>query len=77
MFTINVTARFDEKELPILRNEISAFARFWVDSVYAPPMLRGAPEARMVHLRQALESQGHLAEEVRKSRATMKEPARG
>ena len=77
MFTLNVTARFEDADLPYLRNEISGFARFWVDSVYGPSMLRNAPSSRMVHLRQALENQGHLAEEVRKAKATMKEPSRG
>jgi len=77
MFTMNVTARFADRDLPILRNEITSFARFWVDSVYAEPMLRGAPPARMAHLRQALENQGHLAEAVRRAKAEMKEPSRG
>jgi hypothetical protein len=39
-------------------------------------MVKG-PSTRMVHLRQALDNQGHLAEEVRKAKATMKEPSRG
>ncbi len=77
MFTLNATARYAEADLSSLRSEISAFARFWVDSVYAEPMLRHAPSSRMVHLRQALENQGHLAEEVRRAKAEMAEPARG
>ena len=77
MFTINCTARYAAEEIPLLRNEVAAFARFWVDSVYGDAMLRTAGAERMVHLRQALEQQDHLAEEVRKAKTTMTEPARG
>jgi ectoine hydroxylase-related dioxygenase (phytanoyl-CoA dioxygenase family) len=77
MFTINCTARYTEADLPYLRHEISAFARFWTESVYGPAMTRTASPRRLVHLRQTLDHQGHLAEEVRRARATMKEPSRG
>jgi ectoine hydroxylase-related dioxygenase (phytanoyl-CoA dioxygenase family) len=77
MFTINCTARFAEADMPLLRNEIAGFARFWIDSVYGEAMLRTASPARRVHLEQALGQQDHLAEAVRKAKATMSEPARG
>ncbi len=77
MFTINCTAHYSDDELPLLRNEVAAFARFWVDSVYGEAMLRTATPARMVHLAQPLAQQDHLVEEVRKAKLTMKEPARG
>lgn len=77
MFTINCTAHYQEAEMPLLRNEVAAFARFWVDSVYGEAMLRTASPQRLVHLQQAIDQQDHLAEEVRKAKLTMKEPARG
>jgi len=77
MFTINCTARYKDDEMPYLRNEISAFARFWVDTVYSDIMLRTASPQRMVHLQQAMTQQDHLAEEVRKAKMTMTEPSRG
>lgn len=77
MFTINCTAHYREEEIPLLRNEIAAFARFWVDSVYGDAMLKSASPERMVHLQQALSQQAHLADEVRKAKLTMPEPARG
>lgn len=77
MFTINCTARYAADELPLLRNEIGAFARFWVDSLYGDAMLRTAGPARMTHLAQPLEHEDHLAAEVEKAKATMTEPARG
>lgn len=77
MFTINCTARYQDDELPLLRNEVAALARFWIDSVYGEAMLRSATPERMVHLAQPLAQQDHLAEEVRQAKLTMKEPARG
>lgn len=77
MFTINCTARYTTEELPYLRNEISAFARFWIDSIYGDAMLQTAGPHRMVHLEQPLSYQDHLTEEVRKAKATMAEPSRG
>jgi hypothetical protein len=77
MFTINCTAHYQPDEIPLLKNEIAAFARFWVNSVYGDTMLQTATPQRLVHLEQPLSQQDHLAEEVRKAKLTMKEPARG
>ena len=77
MFTINCTAHYAEADLPLLRNEVASFARFWPDNVYGEAMRRTATPQRMVHMRQGLSQQDHLAEEVRKAKATMKEPSRG
>jgi hypothetical protein len=77
MFTINCTARYKNDEISLLRNEIGAFARFWIDSVYGETMLRTASPQRMVHLQQPLSQQDHLVEETRKAKMTMKEPSRG
>lgn len=77
MFTINCTAHYKDEEMPLLHNEIGAFARFWVDSVYGEAMVKSASPQRMIHLQQPLSQQAHLVEEVRKAKLTMKEPARG
>jgi len=77
MFTINCSPRHTDDQLPILRDEISAFARFWVDSVYGEAMLRNASPQRMLHLEQALANQDHLADISRQSRQEMTEPSRG
>ena len=77
MFTINATAHYSDADLPLLRNEVGSFARFWPDSVYGEAMLRTASPQRLVHMQQALGQQDHLAAEVVKAKATMKEPARG
>ena len=77
MFTINCTARYAEADLPLLRNEVAGFARFWPDSLYGEAMLRTASPERMVHMQQGLSQADHLAAEVVKAKATMKEPSRG
>jgi hypothetical protein len=77
MFTINCTRRYADDEIPLLRNEVAAFARFWVDSVYGPAMLRTASPQRMTHLSQPLTQLDHLADKVREAKLTMSEPARG
>jgi hypothetical protein len=77
MFTINCTRRYRDDETEWLRNEVAAFARFWVPGVYGDAMLRTAGPARRVHLEQGLSQNDFLAAEVEKARATMSEPARG
>ena len=77
MFTINATAHYQDEDIPYLKTIISGAARFWIDSVYGERMLRTATPERMIHLQQSLDNQGHLPEEVRKAKLTMKEPARG
>ena len=77
MFTINCTYHFADDELHLLRNEVSGYARFWVESPYGEAMLRTATPRRMVHLQQVLANQAHLPEAVRKAKETMSEPSRG
>ncbi|MBM3265691.1 MAG: phytanoyl-CoA dioxygenase family protein, partial [candidate division Zixibacteria bacterium] len=77
MFTINCTSRYSDEDIPYLLNEISAFARFWIESVYGDEMIRTAGPERMKHLEQPLAYQDHLAEEVKKAKEQMKESSRG
>lgn len=77
MFTLNYSPRHTPEQIPILREEISAFARFWINSVYGEAMLRTAGPERRRHLEQAMEHQDHLAELTRQARERMKEPSRG
>ena len=77
MFTINCTAHYAEADIPLLRNEVAGFARFWPDSLYGAAMMRTATPQRMVHMQQGLSQSDHLAAEVVKAKATMKEPSRG
>jgi ectoine hydroxylase-related dioxygenase (phytanoyl-CoA dioxygenase family) len=77
MFTINCTAHYAQAEIPLLRNEVAGFARFWPDSLYGEAMMRTASPQRLVHMQQGLSQADHLAAEVVKAKATMKEPSRG
>jgi len=86
MFTINCTQRFTDEQLPLLRKNITAFtayrdqhsayAKYFTDSVYGEAMLRMAGPDRMRHLEQVLANQDHLPAETRKAKETMSEPAR-
>lgn len=77
MFTINCTQHYQPDQIVYLKNLIAGGARFWIDKVYSEKMLRTASPERMIHLKQSLENQDHLAEETRKAKLTMSEPARG
>ncbi len=77
MFTMNFSRRHTEEELPILRTEVSKFARFWVDSVYGDALIDTAGPERMRHLEQALANQDHLPGLSQEARDKMGEPSRG
>ena len=76
MFTINLQERFREEDLPELREEIAAMARFWIDSAYGEAMLRTASPSRMRHLEQRLANEDQLPELAKKAREEMDEPSR-
>lgn len=77
MFTINLCQRYPEERIQELRDYISGAARFWIDRVYGPAMVRTAGPQRQRHLEQVMANDGHLAELARKARETMPEPSRG
>ncbi len=77
MFTINLSQRYRDEDLPELRQYVSNFARFWVDEAYGETMVRTADAARLRHLEQIMANDDHLPELSRKARAEMKEPSRG
>ena len=77
MFTINCTLKHEEEQLDLMRKEVSAFARFWMDQVYGETMLRTAGPARMRHLEQPLANQDHLPALAAQARAERAEPSRG
>ena len=77
MFTLNCTVRHAEEQLPLMRKEVSNFARFQVDSIYGEAMVDGAGPGRMRHLAQALANQDHLPELAQQAREARSEPSRG
>ncbi|MCX5658161.1 MAG: phytanoyl-CoA dioxygenase family protein [Planctomycetota bacterium] len=77
MFTINCCERYPEQDLQVLRDYISGFARFWVDTPYSETMLRTAGPARMRHLEQVLANDDHLPALTKAAREKMAEPSRG
>lgn len=77
MFTINLCQRYPDERLQDLRDYIGGAARFWIDRVYGPAMVRTAGPERQRHLEQVLANDGHLAALSAKARTTMAEPSRG
>ena len=77
MFTINCCQRFGQDQIHLLKKDIAARARFWVDRNYGEKMIATANERRMVHLEQVMANDSHLAELSARSREEMVEPSRG
>ena len=77
MFTMNCTSHHTPEQLPLIREEISGFARFQVDHAYGEAMLRTATPARLRHLEQAIAQDGHLAALSAEHRRQHPESARG
>ncbi len=62
MFTINLTQRFAERDIGVLRDFIGGQHVWCVRSVHGPAMLRTAGPERMRHLEQVQANQDHLPE---------------
>ena len=77
MYTMNFCCRYPEDRLGELQNQLGSEARFWIDRIHGEAMIRTAGPERMVHLRQVMENDTHLAELSRELKKTMSEPARG
>ena len=77
MFTINFTEKFRDDQLDQLKNILGKEARFWIDRIHGEPMVNTASKERMVHLKQVMENDTHLAAITKQLKKTMSEPARG
>ena len=77
MLTINASERYPCDQTEALREWISAFAEYSVDSIYGDKMLATADTERMRHLEQALANQDHLPALAAKVRQERDKPSRG
>jgi hypothetical protein len=78
MFTLNCCARCETPaEIEDLEKYIGSHARFWIDHLHSDVMRQSASPARMRHLRQPMEHEGHLAALSAQARQEGAEPARG
>ena len=77
MFTMNFTEKFADNQLDELKNILGQEARFWIDRIHGEIMVETASEERMVHLKQVMENDTHLADLTKELKKTMSEPARG
>jgi hypothetical protein len=78
MFTLNLCRRAATTvEIADLRDYIGAHARFWIERLHSDVMRNTASPARMRHLQQVIEHEGHLPALAEKARREMPEPSRG
>jgi hypothetical protein len=77
MFTMNFCQRYPDADLPLLREYISGFSRFWLDRVYGSKMLGTSNPQRQRHLEQVMANDYELPELSRQARAKMGEVSRG
>ncbi|CAN5817095.1 hypothetical protein BH10CHL1_BH10CHL1_26930 [soil metagenome] len=78
MFTLNCCAHVKtEAETQDLESYVASHARFWLDHMHSDVMRKTASPARMIHLQQVMEHEGHLPALSAKARAEMPESSRG
>ena len=77
MFTINLTQRFAEADIGVLRDFIGGQHVWCVHSIYGPAMLRTAGPERRRHLEQVQANQDHLPGLVRQYLQTHDGPNHG
>ena len=77
MFTMNFSERYPDHLIGDLKNDLSGQARFFIDRMHGPAMIKTATPERMHHLEQVRENDTHMADVVKELKKTMKEPANG
>ncbi len=77
MYTMNFCCRYPEDRLEELREKLGRLARFWIDRIHGEAMIHTAGPERMVHLKQVMENDTHLAALHQQFKKTMEEPSRG
>ena len=76
MFTLNCCAHCEtELEINEMKQYIANHDRYWNDQMHSEIMRRTASPARMRHLQQVIEHEGHLPALAAKARAEMPEAA--
>ena len=78
MFTLNCCAHCEtDLEIDELKQYIANHHRYWIDQMHSDVMRRTASPARMRHLQQVIDNEGHLPALSAKARMEMAEPAHG
>ena len=77
MFTMNFSERYPDHLIPDLKDFLGGEARFFIDRMHGPAMIKTATPERMHHLEQVRENDTHMADVVKELKKTMKEPANG
>ena len=67
MFTLNFEERFADEDVETLKERMASETRFWIERNYGDVMVNTAGPHRMVHLKQRMANDGHMAELARKA----------
>jgi len=65
MFTMNFSERYPDHLIGDLKNDLSGQARFFIDRMHGPAMIKTATPERMHHLEQVRENDTHMADVVK------------
>ena len=77
MFTMNFSERYPDHLIPDLKDFLAGEARFFIDRMHGPAMIKTATPERMHHLEQVRENDTHMADVVKKMRESGKSSSQG
>ena len=75
MFTMNFSERYPEHEISNLKDLLSREARFFIDRMHGPAMIKTATSERMHHLQQVRENDTHMGNIVKELKKSNKTPS--
>ena len=65
MFTMNFSERYPDHLTDDLKEVLGDEARFFIDRIHGPAMIKTATPERILHLEQVRENDSHLADLVK------------
>ena len=77
MFTMNFSERYPDHLIGNLKDFLSGEARFFIDRMHGPEMIKTATPERMHHLQQVRENDTHMADVVKELKKTGKTSSQG
>jgi len=75
MFTMNFSERYPEHQIGNLKDYLSGEARFFIDRMHGPAMIKTATSERMHHLQQVRENDTHMGNIVKELKKSNKKPS--
>ena len=75
MFTMNFSERYPDHLIPDLKDFLAGEARFFIDRMHGPAMIKTATPERMHHLQQVRENDTHMGNIVKELKKSNKTPS--